>query len=301
MGYNIPIRITTTATIASTVLQLLVSVDMLRRGVRQAQYFLAAFSLLLLGVMASALQMFNLVPASWLTEYGIQIGSALEITLLSFALAHRLELMQTENLHLQQAHAAELEARVQARTQEVALAMQALTEANSRLQDLSVRDVLTGLHNRQFLAEHLPEMWRFAHRWHHPISVLMIDIDHFKQVNDQHGHACGDEALRQVAQAINTTLRRPGDQAIRYGGEEFLVVLPLTPADGGQQMARAILQAIEGLRLQHNGQLVPLTVSIGGASCTPGPEDETRTLLQAADEKLYQAKHAGRNRIEWAA
>lgn len=297
MDYAIPIRVGTTASILAPFLHLVITAEMLRRGHRQALYFLAAFGGLLVGVTLAAMQAYSLVKASVLTEYGLQIGSVLEITLLSFALAHRLKLAQETNERLQLAHAAELEERVQARTADLDRAMHKLTEANTRLQALTVRDALTGLHNRQFLNERLPDLWRQAQRWHQTLSVLMIDVDHFKQVNDRYGHAAGDEALRLVASTLARHLGRPGDLAVRYGGEEFLAVLPQTNLEGASHIAENLRLSVENLVCRVGQDLIPLTVSIGVAQAKPGhTTHRVEDLLHEADQLLYQAKRSGRNR-----
>lgn len=296
LPYAIPIKIVTLATIVTPVLLLIITLGLLRQGVQQARYFLAAFTVLLLGVMLTALHMFGIVQRNFLTEYSMQIGSMLEFTLLSFALAHRVKLAREENERLQVAHAMELEHRVQARTHELDKAMGELTKANERLQELTEQDALTGLKNRMFLSERMPEVWRQAQRWHTPVSVLMIDVDHFKRVNDDHGHLAGDDALRMVAQVIAQTVQRPGDHAVRYGGEEFLVLLPQTHTVGAAHIAETIRLAVQSLDFQHNGQHIPLTVSIGLASVVPTIDLPPQALLNAADKLLYQAKQAGRNR-----
>ncbi len=296
LPYGIPIKIVTLATVVTPVLLLVITIGLLRKGVRQASYFLAAFTVLLLGVLLTALHMFGIVQRNFLTEYSMQIGSMLEFSLLSFALAHRVKLAREENERLQQAHAAELEARVLARTQQLDKAMSELTQANERLHTLTEQDALTGLKNRMFLSERMPEMWRQAQRWHTPISVLMIDVDYFKQVNDRHGHLAGDEALKQVANVIAHTVQRPGDHAVRYGGEEFLVILPQTNTVGAAHIAETIRLGVQSLVFRWGEQQIPLTVSIGLASVVPTVDLPPQALLNAADRLLYQAKQEGRNR-----
>jgi diguanylate cyclase (GGDEF)-like protein len=296
MPYAWPIKVVTTATFVVPAVWLLITARLLQQGVQQARYFLAAFGGLLLGSMLTSLHMFGLVPGNVLTEYGLQIGSLLEFTLLSFALAHRLKLAQDDNAQLQRAHAAELESRVQARTHDLDQAMGELTEANQRLHELSELDALTGLKNRMFLSERLPEMWRQAQRWHTPIAVLMIDADHFKKVNDEHGHLAGDEGLRQIASVIKRVVQRPGDHAVRFGGEEFLVVLPQTHTVGAAHIAESIRLGVQSMGFQFEGKPVPLTVSIGVASVVPSAELQPQALLNAADQLLYKAKQSGRNR-----
>lgn len=296
LPYAVPIKIVTLATIVTPILLLIITVALLRKGVRQASYFLAAFTVLLLGVLLTALHMFGVVQRNFLTEYSMQIGSMLEFTLLSFALAHRVKLAREENERLQRAHAAELEARVLERTKELDQAMTELTKANERLHALTEQDALTGLKNRMFLTERMPEMWRQAQRWHTPISVLMIDVDHFKQVNDRHGHLAGDEALKQVAHVIAHTVQRPGDHAVRYGGEEFLVILPQTHTVGAAHIAETIRLGVQSLDFRWGDQQIPLTVSIGLASVVPTIDLPPQALFDAADRLLYRAKQEGRNR-----
>ena len=294
--YAQAVKLGTVLTMVAPVVLLGLTTVMLQRGHQQARYFLAAFGGLLIGLIAASLSMFDLVKPNWLTNHGLQIGSVLEFVLLSLALAHRLKLAQDAHVRLQAAHATELEARVLARTQDLDKALGELTEANGRLQELSQRDALTGLHNRQFLAERMPEIWGTAVRWKQALALLMIDIDHFKQVNDAHGHAAGDEALKAVAEVISRIMRRPGDHAVRYGGEEFLVVLPQTHAAGAAHMAERIREEVAALTVTHGGQLLTLTVSIGVACATPGPRTSMALMLQLADRLLYQAKAEGRNR-----
>ncbi|MFT3859411.1 MAG: 7TM diverse intracellular signaling domain-containing protein [Aquabacterium sp.] len=296
MPYAWPVKIATFTTLISPLLLLVMTVMLLRRGVQRARYFLAAFGVLMMGVVLMSLHLFGLVQGSLLTEYGLQIGSLLETILLSFALAHRLKLAQDENAHLQRRHAAELEARVQARTLDLHETMRQLTEANERLQELTEQDALTGLKNRMFLSHHLGEIWRHAQRWGEPLAALMIDIDHFKRVNDEHGHLVGDEALRQIALVLQKIVQRPGDEAVRYGGEEFLVLLPNTHLAGAAHVAENIRRQVEALALSADGKAVPLTVSVGVACVHATAEGQPQALINAADQLLYQAKQQGRNR-----
>ncbi len=297
LGHYAPaMRLGMTLTVVGPLLLLGITAGMLRRGHRQAFYFLAAFGGLMLGLTSLALAMFGMVKPNLWTTYGMQIGSVLEFLLLSLALAHRFKLAQEAHVQLQAAHATELEARVLARTRDLDKALGDLTEANNRLQELSQRDALTSLHNRQFLADRMPEIWGAAVRWKQSLGLLMIDIDHFKQVNDLHGHTAGDEALKAVAEVILRIMRRPGDHAMRYGGEEFLVVLPQTHAAGAMHIAERIREEVAALTVTYGGKLIPLTVSIGVACTTPGPRTAMAMMLQLADRLLYQAKAEGRNR-----
>ncbi|WP_434611652.1 GGDEF domain-containing protein [Pseudomonas sp. D2-30] len=164
--------------------------------------------------------------------------------------------------------------------------------AEWELAQLASVDPLTGLANRRTLDHMLQLEWLRAQRSGQPLSVLMIDADHFKTFNDRLGHQRGDEALRSLAQLIGEHVRRPADLAARYGGEEFSVVLPETTTAGAFTTAQNIREAVE----QMPGEM-PMTVSIGIATWVQGPYSELEELLFAADKALYQAKASGRNRV----
>ncbi len=172
-------------------------------------------------------------------------------------------------------------------------------EEQRRHAELAATDALTGLANRRALDERLEAEWRRAARERQPLSVLMIDVDHFKAYNDQYGHPDGDVALQTVARCIQANLRRPGDLAARYGGEEFCVVLPGSDLGSANVVAETIRHAIQALDIPHaRSDAAVLTVSIGAASGTPAAAGELRTatLTKAADAQLYRAKTSGRNR-----
>lgn len=162
-------------------------------------------------------------------------------------------------------------------------------------------DKLTGLANRRRFDFSFDLEWRRAARLGVPLSLIMLDVDHFKKYNDHYGHPAGDECLRQVATAIGATVRRAGDIVARYGGEEFVVVLFHTTMTDGRALAERIREAVRSLGLEHDdsGHRV-VTVSIGGATTVPSSEGKPHELLNHADEALYRAKASGRNRVEWS-
>ncbi|WP_448632186.1 MULTISPECIES: sensor domain-containing diguanylate cyclase [Pseudomonas fluorescens group] len=168
--------------------------------------------------------------------------------------------------------------------------------AERNLAQLASIDALTGLANRRTLDVKLHQEWLRSQRSGQPLSVMMIDADHFKAYNDRHGHQGGDEALRSLAQLIDEHVRRPADLAARYGGEEFAVVVPETTTAGAFTMAQNIRQAVEQLPPPVPGE-APMTVSIGIATWAKGPYSDLEQLLVAADKALYQAKASGRNRV----
>jgi diguanylate cyclase (GGDEF)-like protein len=138
--------------------------------------------------------------------------------------------------------------------------------------------------------------WFRAQRSGQPLSVMMIDADHFKAFNDRHGHQAGDQALRELAKVITANVRRPADLVARYGGEEFSVILAETDSTGAAQTAEHIRQAVEQMQ-RVEGADVAMTVSIGISTWTAAVEMSLEQLLFAADKALYQAKEGGRNRV----
>ncbi len=165
-----------------------------------------------------------------------------------------------------------------------------------RLERDALSDGLTGLYNRRWLDERLPRLVRRHEHGHRPMSVLMIDVDHFKRFNDEHGHAAGDRVLAGVAVVLMTRLR-PTDLVARYGGEEFTVMLPETDLAGALVAAERLrLRIPDDLRARFGEELPVVTVSIGAAEMAAG--DDAGALLSRADKALYRAKRAGRDRVE---
>lgn len=163
--------------------------------------------------------------------------------------------------------------------------------------ELAVTDQLTGLHNRRYMRVQLESFVKRANMGGGPVSVLLCDIDHFKRVNDIHGHAAGDDVLREFGRRLNENIR-PTDLACRYGGEEFVVIMPETTQALAQQAGERLRQIISGTPFTINrGDALKITMSGGVATVIP-PEDTLDLLLKRADDALYRAKSAGRNRIE---
>jgi two-component system, chemotaxis family, response regulator WspR len=179
------------------------------------------------------------------------------------------------------------------------VSQQQLLDTNLVLQRLMNSDGLTGLSNRRHFDEYLELEWRRALRDQAQLSLLMIDVDHFKLYNDNFGHLEGDEALRKVATAIRDASSRPSDLPARYGGEEFVLVLPNTSPGGARLVAEKLRQTVAGMKIAH---VVPtegasLTISIGLSTMTPQPGSDYRQLISAADKGLYLAKNNGRNQV----
>lgn len=175
---------------------------------------------------------------------------------------------------------------------------QQLEEKNEQLLMLSTTDGLTGLMNRRRFDELYCEEWQRGVRNRQYLSILLIDIDHFKVYNDEYGHLVGDECLKTVAKALTKVPRRYVDKVARFGGEEFVVLLPDTDLRGGEELAEKVRESIYALDIEHpggNGREKRVTVSIGVSSTQPVVEKYPAELLNTADKKLYQAKDAGRN------
>lgn len=168
-----------------------------------------------------------------------------------------------------------------------------------QLESLSNVDQLTDIANRRSFDGLFEKEWLRARRRMEVVSLLMIDIDQFKDFNDFYGHIVGDSCLRAVAECIRTSLRRPEDFVARYGGEEFVVILPSTEREGARLIAENIRGRIEALGIDHGASSVSshVTVSIGVSSAVPSRVAERTSLLAASDEALYEAKKAGRNRV----
>ena len=173
----------------------------------------------------------------------------------------------------------------------------AQVKEHRRLSSLSMTDVLTQIANRRYFNEFYNAEWRRACREQGSIGLIMIDIDHFKAFNDHYGHLQGDECLTQVAQQLKSAVQRPRDFVARFGGEEFIVLLPSIQPEGVAVVAERLQQALEKLRIPHAyssaGEYV--SVSMGLAWCEPDGSYRPEQLIAAADEALYSAKDAGRN------
>jgi len=178
---------------------------------------------------------------------------------------------------------------------------QSLRDARDKLEDLSLRDALTGVANRRCFDRVLESEWNRATREHNPLSLLLIDIDYFKNLNDRYGHKVGDDCLVRIAVALQTTLPRSGDLLARYGGEEFAAILPGTGQPGAQTVASKMQDAVDALRIVNETKIGNyVTLSIGVATYQFPHVGSPGLLVEASDKALYRAKAGGRNRIELA-
>lgn len=296
IDYRTAIIVGTASVFPSAGMILAVSLILARRGDPAARILLLAWAVLLIGTAIYAMVSFGALPKTFITEYGMQIGSALEMILLSFALAWRFASLRNENIQIVQTARHELEIRVEERTRELSSTLSELASANERLRESSLRDGLTGVFNRRYFDAEFESMLAECRRAGHPFGLLVADIDHFKQVNDEAGHLVGDDCLRLAAATIETVVGQRGS-VIRYGGEEFVVLLPGAFRETLAMIGEAIRVAVAGNPLETNGASIPLTISIGAAMSSSSEIFDSTTLLQRADEAMYQAKREGRNRV----
>jgi len=174
-----------------------------------------------------------------------------------------------------------------------------LKRQSDMLASLAFKDGLTSINNRRSYDDRLQIEWTRGQRALEPLSLMMIDVDHFKLYNDTYGHALGDECLKQIAQTLQQCTSRATDFVARYGGEEFVILLPNTNLEGGLQLAERIRQAVHQRNIEHRSSPVAdcVTLSIGLVTRKPGLEMEMSQFKEAADKMLYQAKHDGRDRV----
>jgi len=289
------------------------------KGFKEAKYYTVAWSVLIVAIVVLALNKLGFVPRNIWTENMGQVGAAIEVTLLSLALADRINrernetlLAQDEALHQERearvsqqksvdAHRQseeELSEKVKVRTVELESALEDLSIANSKLKEISTIDGLTGVRNRRYFDLMVLKEFQKCRESGSALTLMMLDIDHFKSLNDEYGHLCGDECLRAIASVINETVKWPADGVARYGGEEFVVLLPETQMEGAKLLAEKIRARVESKVWDIGGQKLSATISIGIASLDRvADKDSPDQLLAVADEALYRAKGGGRNQV----
>lgn len=189
----------------------------------------------------------------------------------------------------------ELENQVQKRTEELMI-------VNEELRRISFMDGLTGIANRRYFDEILEREWQRSKRENTSLALIMLDVDFFKNYNDAYGHIAGDECLKRIAEVLKTTAKRPTDLVVRYGGEEFAIVLPDTDVQGARVVGERVRSGVEKLGIQHKMSPISkvVTASIGISVVVLAKETLPITMIAAADEALYQAKQSGRNQIKVA-
>ncbi len=311
LPYALALRFAVAAIALGSPLCILIGALLLRNGFMPARFYLLAWTMLMGSSVFLLASKTGYLSVSWLTENIQQIGATLQAVLLALALADQIQQMHREQLAAQDAQLrhereiresqeranAQLERRVDERTRELADVIRKLADANERLAKMSIVDELSGLNNRRYFNQKFEADFKAAYREQTPIAVLMLDIDFFKQINDQYGHLVGDRCIAHVAGIIRDSVTRASDIVARYGGEEFVVVLCNTQAEGAWHVGEEIRKRVEQTPLQWRNESIPLSISGGVAAVIPPHYSAMMVLLDKADSALYEAKQSGRNRL----
>ncbi|CAM4367393.1 diguanylate cyclase [Shewanella livingstonensis] len=211
--------------------------------------------------------------------------------------AQKLRETREEALRNEAENSEKLEQMVQERTLELEITLRELNDVNQKLTEQNTIDSLTGVKNRSAFDRRLIAEGRISRRQQTPMSLLMLDIDKFKNINDQYGHLSGDHTIKTIANTLSEYVKRPTDLVSRFGGEEFAIILPCTDIEGALLVAEQIRQAISELVIVHNEHTIPVTVSIGISETIIDSDEHPMLLLEQADKALYQAKRGGRNKV----
>ena len=180
---------------------------------------------------------------------------------------------------------------------ELEITLRELSEVNQELERLNAIDPLTGAHNRRHFDKRLRSEGRRSRREQTPLSLIILDVDHFKKINDEYGHDGGDACLIHVTNVFQKLIHRPTDDLCRIGGEEFAIILPNTDLDGAYHVAEKIRHSLQSSPLEYEGETIKLTASAGVSTTIIANEEQAQSLFKFADECLYEAKASGRNTV----
>lgn len=287
------------------------------KKVALARLYTLAWTGLFLGAFVISLDNLGVVKLYTSSHYLLMFGAAVETFILAVVLAlsysqqgqelldaqeHALmqerqaRTAQEKVIAVQQEAREELEYKVQERTLELEVALRELSESNRELEKKNTIDSLSGIRNRRYFDKKYIAEVRRSRREHTELTIVMLDIDHFKQVNDRYGHLAGDECIRFVAQMLQNSLKRPTDDVCRYGGEEFALILPNTDLAGAVQLIEVVRHKIEKSSIPTSAGELNITLSAGVCSAVIVSSEDEQKLLHRADQNLYTAKHNGRNR-----
>lgn len=221
-------------------------------------------------------------------------------SLLSFSLGAGIYafVVYRRQLRWQRDTAERLEDSIQTRTFELQVALNELADKNRILEEQNTLDALSGVRNRAYFDKKILAELKRSRREQRPLALVMLDIDHFKQINDNHGHLAGDAVIRGVAQRIQDLLKRSSDYICRYGGEEFALILPNTDGEGALALAEQIRHSIEEQPFTTEIGDLSVQISAGCFASIAGPDMVGTDFIHAADQALYQAKTAGRNQVK---
>ncbi|MEL1264740.1 diguanylate cyclase [Pseudoxanthomonas putridarboris] len=295
LPYHIATPLAAAAVFPSIAWIVAVTLVVVRSGYTPAKVFLLAWGMFLLGTAVYVALAFGLLPKTFLTEYGVQIGSALEMLLLSVALGYRYAALRNENERIVRSAKNELEQKVELRTAELRQTMAQLESAHQRLHEFSRHDGLTDLYNRTHFREAFEHLLSQARNSRRPISLLMIDLDHFKRINDAYGHLVGDDCLRLTSNTMAETLQPYDALLARFGGEEFIAALPGMGLEQASAVAEELRQALRAQPCRSGELEISVSASIGVHCVDLEARNSLESALQVADQALYAAKAEGRD------
>ena len=288
------------------------------KGVVVARYFTIAWGFLLVSGLSASLDNVNIIQLPISSNNLLIIGGAVESLILALILAinyshSRDDLIDAQQFALEQEKQAstakesllevqkryqdDLEYKVEERTLELEITLRELSEVNQELERLNAIDPLTGAHNRRHFDKRLRSEGRRSRREQTPLSLVIIDVDHFKKINDEYGHDGGDECLIHITKVFQQHIHRPTDDLCRIGGEEFAIILPNTDLEGAFHVAENMRSSLEASPLEYENEMINLTASAGVSTTVIVGEDHAQQLFKFTDELLYEAKAAGRNKV----
>lgn len=305
--------------VLTAIYALAVMIQQSLRGNDWARYLLFGWSTTITGYCMFILAMLGWIEFSetilYLQAAGLGLGNVMVTTAIAarvrrerrekaaamgkaLKLSREVSQLTQEKEQLQNATSAQLQKQVDEKTQELNDMLEYLQHSNRRLERDSLSDPLTSLGNRRYLDSVFRETIYQCAQHRSSLGVLVIDADHFKQINDNHGHLAGDECLRRIASILNKFCRRNLDILVRFGGEEFVMLLPATDVEGVLKVAESMRRTVQQTPVRFGDKRIAVTVSVGVNVTVPSLDSTPEALMEAADSALYLAKRNGRNRIE---
>ncbi|MGO1462471.1 MAG: sensor domain-containing diguanylate cyclase [Marinobacter sp.] len=292
--YNQAVLFNTGLGLAVMFILSIIALSRWRQGYQPAKWYVLAWAMLASGTVAYSLAAFGHLTDFLARESLMQAAFGGQIILLNYAMVQRWRLLNSQLLAVERKARTDLELRVHERTAQLRSTMRELEDANQKLATLSLNDPLTGLFNRRHMDRTLPNLCAEARRTSRSLSLILLDADHFKAVNDTWGHGFGDTCLQLIAGTLLRHVKRPQDVAIRFGGEEFALLLPGTDIEGAQKVCAALLEELRSSSIEApNGEIASLTMSAGIASLLTN--EDQQAFFERADRALYEAKARGRN------
>lgn len=272
----------------------IIAISRWQQGYQPAKWYVLAWAVMAAGALVYAAAAFGYLADFLARESLMQVAIGGQVILLNYAMVQRWRLLNDKLLEVEQKARNDLEYKVHERTAQLRSTMRELENANRKLATLSLNDPLTGLYNRRHMDNILPELCAEARRTGQPLTIALLDADHFKTVNDTWGHGFGDKWLQMIAEILTRHATRPRDISIRFGGEEFALLLPSTDLEGAQKVCEAVLEDLRATSAEApDGAKSRLTMSAGIAKMLPN--ENQQEFFERADSALYKAKAKGRN------